>query len=180
MEKSPPAYLEQPSSTTVTYPTEKPYLCNICQGLDVAELLAQAEGQVSTTVLTALDSVHDEDMEFKAGIPMFFQHHKSLKSLEASADFGCTLCTLISKCWSGSQGRSSEVDIAIDDAGQGQLFVGTSGYNVSKAEMPLITVTQRPDSHSSRTLCNFDVYSERGEYIFHSTVRDRKLTRFRF
>jgi hypothetical protein len=174
METSAPAYLEQPSSLTAPYPSEKPHLCGVCQGLDVAELLAQAEGQVSTRVLTALDGVHDEDMEFKAGIPLFFQHHKSLKSLEASADFGCALCTLIWKCWSGSRGRSSEVDRAIDDAGQGQMFVGTSGYNVSKAEMPLITVTQRPDGRSSRTLCTFDVFSGRGKYIIHCIACNRE------
>jgi len=162
MEQLPPASVEQPTSSTEA-PSENSNLCDVCQGFDVAELLAQAEGQASTAMLTALDGDHNEEMEFKAGIPLFFEHQKSLKSLKESADHGCALCSLIWKCWSDSRGRSATVDKAIDDSGQGQVFFGTSGYNISKAEMPLITVTQRPDGHSSRTLCTFDVYAERSE-----------------
>lgn len=170
MEKLPPAYVGVPTSTAETYPPERSKLCDVCQGFDVAELLSRAENQVSTTMLTALDGVHTEEMEFKAGMPLFFEHYQTLKAVEESADFGCALCSLIWACWSGSRGRSSMVDRAIDDSGQGQVFIGTSGFNVSKAEMPLITVTQRPDGTSSRTLCTFDVYAPRGRPIVFQCV----------
>ncbi|KAH6714879.1 heterokaryon incompatibility protein-domain-containing protein [Leptodontidium sp. MPI-SDFR-AT-0119] len=136
------------------------HLCDVCQKLDIRKLLAQSEAQTSTTIKTRLTGLHDDFLEYKSGLPDFFQHQKSLSALETSANTGCTFCRLIFESWSGDSGRYPTADKAIDDAGQGQLFIGTSGHCVSKAEMPTIIVTQRPD-HSSRTLCTFDVFSNR-------------------
>lgn len=168
MENLTSAYSEQSISTTNQ--PEKSHLCDVCQGFNICELIAKAEGQTSIKALTRLDGLHDEEMEIKSGIPQFYEHHKSLSALVAAASSDCSLCSLIWKCWSESRARSAEVDKAIDDAGQGQVFIGTSGYNVSKAEMPLVTVTQRPDGRSSRTLCTFDLFAERGTYIATWTV----------
>lgn len=177
MEKPPPAYVE-PSITHIST-SEKSRLCDVCRELDIAELLSQAENQTSTKMLTALDAVHNEEMEFKPSIPLSFEHHKSLEALEVAAEHGCTLCALIWKCWSESPGRSSKVDRAIDDAGKAQIYIGTSGYNISKAEMPLITVIQKPDGNS-RTLCTLDVYTERGKPTLLLVRSGLKLTCFRF
>ncbi len=140
-------------------------LCDICQQLDIRELLSQSEAQASTTTKTRLTGLLDEFLEYKPGLPEFCRYHNSLGTLESSAKTGCTFCNLIWKSWSGNPQRSESVDKAIDDAGQGQLFVGTSSHSVSKAEMPIIIVTQKPDGHSSRTLCTFDAFSDRGELI---------------
>lgn len=140
------------------------HLCTLCQRLDFRALLSQSEAQSSTRIKTRLTGDLDEFLEYKPGLPSFFQHQKSLGALEKIAK-SCKLCELIFKSWFGSSERSETADKAIDHAGQGQLFVGTSGYCVSRSEIPIIIVTQKPDGHSSRTLCTFDVFSERGECL---------------
>jgi hypothetical protein len=163
MALEPSADLEQLTLDVGGSPKLSPYLCDVCQQLDIRELLAQSDAQSSTLVKAQLTGLLEDFLEYKPGLPDFFQHHKSLGALQASAKDGCSFCKLICDSWFRSPERSATVDKAIDDAGQGQLLIGSSGHNVSKAEMPIIIVTQRPGGHSSRTLCTFDVFSERGE-----------------
>lgn len=155
------------------------HLCTVCQRLDIRELLAQSEAQKSTRIETTLAGDHDEFLEYKPGLPNFFKHQNSLDAVKRSAE-SCTLCEFIFKSWSGSLERSEAVDKAIDDAGQGQLFIGTSGHSVSRSEIPIIIVTQKPEGHSSRTLCTFDVFSDRGQYCFRpSSSQGMTLSRLR-
>lgn len=162
MSLEPSADLEKLTLDVGGTPKLSLHLCEVCQQLDICELLAQSDAQTSTIEKTRLTGLLDDFLEYKPGLPDFFQHHKSLGALQASAEDGCSFCKLISDSWLGGPESSATVDKAIDDAGQGQLFIGSSSYSVSKAEMPIIIVTQRPDGHSSRTLCTFDAFSERG------------------
>lgn len=149
------------------------HLCDVCQKFDISDLLARSETQPSTTTKTRLTGLLDDFLEYKPGLPDFFRHQQSLRALESSATNGCALCKLIWESWSGNPQRSESVDRSIDEAGQGQLFIGTSSHSVSRAEMPIIIVTQRPDGHSSRTLCTFDVFSERGNALHHNQAISR-------
>lgn len=163
------ADLEQLTLDAGSTPKLSLNLCDMCQQLDIRELLDQSDAQSSTLVKAQLTGLLEDFLEYKPGLPDFFQHHKSLGALQASAEDGCSFCKLIWDSWFHSPERLATIDKAIDDAGQGQLLIGSSGYNVSKAEIPIIIVTQRPHGHSSRTLCTFDVFSERGE---RTTQRD--------
>lgn len=136
-------------------------LCDVCQAFDVRQLLLLSEAQEPTWLKTTLAGIYDEDLQWKAGLPDFFTHHKSYAALEISSKLGCPLCNIIYERWPKSSKKSIAVDKAIDDAGLGQLFIGTSRCNISKGEIPVITVTQRPAGNSPRTLCTFDVCSER-------------------
>jgi hypothetical protein len=139
------------------------HLCNVCQGLDIRALLALSETQKSTSVKITLISFLHVDTEFKPGVPDFYQHQTSIDALIKASESGCTLCKLIYESRSDSSAQSLVADRAIDNAGLGQLFIGTSGHNISKGEIPIVTVTQRPAESSPRTICTFDVFSEKGQ-----------------
>jgi hypothetical protein len=139
-------------------------LCDVCQRLNIRELLSLSESQRSNSVQATLTAYQTEFLELKPGLPDFFRHQSSLGAVETAAKLGCALCNLIYECWSENPERCPRVDEADDDSGQGQLFIGTSGHFPSKGEMPVITVTQIPGDRSSRTLCTFDVISERSQY----------------
>ncbi len=143
------------------------YLCDICQRFNIRELLSLSESQRSNSVRAASTAYQTGSLELKPGLPDFFFHQSSLGAVETAAKLGCALCNLIYECWSKNPERCPRVDKAIDDSGEGQLFIGTGGHFPSKGEIPVITVTQRQGARSSRTLCTFDVISARSQYEFH-------------
>ena len=139
-------------------------LCDICRLFDIRELLLRSESQKSNQVLTSLAGAHQADLEWRPGIPDFFPWHKSFTALEEAVGTDCTLCKLVYERWPRGSKDSLERDKAIDDAGLGQLFLGTSRCNVSRGEVAVLIVSQRPVGQSPRTLCTFDVCAEKSEW----------------
>jgi hypothetical protein len=139
-------------------------LCDTCKQLNIRELLSLSESQKSSSVPAVLAAYQTESLDFKPGLPNFFRHQSSLDAVQTAAKLGCPLCNLIYERWSENPEQSSTVDKVIDDSGEGQLYIGTSGHFPSKGEIPVITVIQRPGGSSPRTLCTFDVVSARGQY----------------
>jgi hypothetical protein len=136
-----------------------PPLCTYCQQFDVRKLFLDSQEQKPTLQSTNLTGLQFADQEWQAGLPTFYRHQKSLSDLQASAKNGCQLCSLIWELWSASPYANLAVDQAIDQAGKGQLFIGTSSSNISKGQSPSIIVTQRPENESPRTLCNLEIFA---------------------
>lgn len=147
-------------------PTEmSSHLCTICQALDIRQLLIASRDQKSSQIKTRLTGLLDADLEWKTGIPDFFKHQGSFEALENAAKLGCALCNLIWQCCPEDI-RQSGGEKGVDINKQSQLFIGSSSFNVSKGEIPVITVSQRPPGKSPRALCSFDVFAERGMLTF--------------
>jgi hypothetical protein len=108
----------------------------------------------------------EEDLLWQQGLPAFFRHHSTLSNLKISAGQGCEFCNLIWSSWTKSETSDPSLDDRIDKSGKGQIFIGTSSFNVSKGQSPVITVSQRPVNIAPRTLCNFEVFSGKGAHLF--------------
>ncbi|KAH8819834.1 heterokaryon incompatibility protein-domain-containing protein [Xylogone sp. PMI_703] len=139
-------------------------LCSTCQALDIRKLLAIAKEQPSTQVKTRLTGFLDADLEWKPGVPDFFPYHTSLAELEKSSRLGCPLCLLTWDCCSEDVKKSIVLEYAATDPRNSQLYIGTSSFTVAKGEVPIIIISQRPVGQSPRTLCSFDIFSERGTF----------------
>lgn len=133
-------------------------LCDLCQQFDIRELLLLSEKQESTSTKTRLTGSVSADIAFRPGIPDFFKYHPTLAAFK-EANSGCRLCTIIWNLWSKSPQAGSGADEYLDNSGQGQIYIGTTGSNVTKHENPSITVSQRPQGQSPRILCNFEVFA---------------------
>jgi hypothetical protein len=142
-----------------------PNLCHLCQQFDIRKLLLLSAKQDLTSRKTQLTGNLAIDVEWRSGIPDFFRHQNSLTALEKSSRDGCDFCTCIWETWSKSNEARTPVDAYLDKIGQGQIFIGTSGYNVTKRESPSIAISQRPANESPRTLCNFEVFAITSEWL---------------
>lgn len=140
-------------------------LCDLCHDFDVRRLLLDSAQQTPTARRTQLTGLMEEDLLWQQGLPAFFQHHSNLSNLKQPAGRGCEFCNLIWSSWVKSGNSDPSLDGRIDKSGKGQIFIGTSSFNVSKGQGPVITVSQRPIGMAPRTLCNFEVFSGKGRHL---------------
>lgn len=133
-------------------------LCNLCQSFDIRELLLHSAEQEPDSVKSQLTGNVNADIAYRKGLPKFFKYHPTLAALK-EAHTACILCKTIWELWSASPQAGSEADEWLDKTGQGQIYIGTSGSNVTKIESPSVTISQRPLNESPRILCNFEVFA---------------------
>ena len=135
-------------------------LCSVCQQFNIRALLSQClVRETSSKPALAIHGIYPEYQ----GLPRFFQQQVGLLALRASADGGCSLCSLIWREWSHDK-PAEYIQREYLDAGQSEepIFLGVSNWAPAAHGMPFLTATQFLDKGRERRLGIFEVYAERG------------------
>lgn len=137
-------------------------LCHLCQGLDIRALLLESAAQYTRpSGITDRNLIDAED--YRPPIPFFYKHQNTIVALKESSEQGCRLCNLIWRTWMKTLNKADFTDEWLDATFSGSIFIGCSGWTTSREGLPYITVTQKPSSGGSRTLCSFEAFANRGK-----------------
>lgn len=133
-------------------------LCNLCQGFDICALLLKSAAQTTRpSGITDRNLIDAED--YRTSIPYFYKHQSSIVALKRSSEQGCSVCDLFWSTWIKTSNKADFTDEWLAATFKGQIFLGCSGWTTSREGLPYVTVTQKP---SSRTLCSFEAFADRG------------------
>lgn len=136
-------------------------LCDICQGFDIRALLVQS-GTQKTMPSGMRDRSFIDAEDYRPPIPFFYKHHNGIIALKSSSEQGCALCDLFWHSWVKTLSKPDFTDHWLEATFEGTLYIGCSGWTISREGLPYVTVTQQPSSGGTRTLCSFEVYVDRG------------------
>jgi hypothetical protein len=135
--------------------------CTLCCGFDIRALLLESAAQYTRpSGITDRNLIDAED--YRPPIPYFYKHQTGIIALKKSSEQGCGLCNLIWHTWVKTLNKTDFTDEWLDATFQGSIFIGCSGWTISREGLPYVTVTQQPSSGGSRTLCSFEAFADRG------------------
>lgn len=138
-------------------------LCNLCQEFDIrALLLASAAQKPELTGMTNRN--FNDAQDFRPPIPHFYPHHKTILDLKHSAEGECQLCTLFWGTWVATLPKPDFTEEFYERTFEGQVFLGCSGWTVSRQGVPYVTVGQKTLDGRSRILCSFEAFANRGMF----------------
>jgi hypothetical protein len=141
-------------------------LCNLCQGFDIRALLLESAAQYTRpSGITDRNLIDAED--YRPPILYFYKHQNSIVALKKSSEQGCSLCDVFWHIWVETSNRVDFTDEWLALTFKGQIFIGCSGWTTSREGLPYITVTQKPFSGGSRTLCSFEAFADPGKTTQH-------------
>jgi hypothetical protein len=136
-------------------------LCNLCKKFDIRQLLCQSAAQnPGATGNTDRNFIDTKD--YRAPMPNFYKHRDSITALKIFADQGCELCSLFWCSWVKTLNKNDITAEFLEKYFPGQLYIGCSSWTTSKQGFPYITLTQQSPTGSSRTLCSFEAFANRG------------------
>jgi len=136
-------------------------LCTLCRGFDIRALLLESAAQSTRpSGITDRNLIDAED--YRPPIPYFYKHQTSIVALKKSSEQSCSLCNLIWCTWVKTLNKTDFTDEWLDATFQGSIFIGCSGWTVSREGLPYVAVIQQPSSSGSRTLCSFEAFADRG------------------
>jgi hypothetical protein len=139
-------------------------LCKLCQGFNIRELLIKSAAQFPRpSGITDRNLIDAED--YRPPIRYFYQQHSSILGLKESSRQGCRLCDLIWRTWIKTVNKAEPTDEWLDATFTGVLFIGSSGWTLSREGLPYITVIQQPPFGGFRTLCSFEAFADRSMTI---------------
>ncbi|CAG8951369.1 hypothetical protein HYFRA_00007281 [Hymenoscyphus fraxineus] len=137
-------------------------LCVLCQNFDIRALLLASAAQPPESTGNA-DRNFVDAQDFRPPIPHFYPHYTTILDLKHSAEKGCPLCTLLWDTWMATLPNSEFPEGFYERIFDGQIFIGSSGWMVSRQGVPYVTVGQKTVDGKSRTLCSFEAFAERDE-----------------
>lgn len=138
-------------------------LCNLCEGFDIQQLLCQSAAQKpEATGNTDRNFVDAND--YRAPMPNSYKHRESTIALKIFAEQGCGLCSLLWCTWVETLNKDDLTEKFLEQHFPGQLYIGCSNWTASKQGFPYITLTQQSPTGSSRTLCSFEAFANRGTW----------------
>jgi len=136
-------------------------LCDLCQGFDIRALLLKSVAQKpEATGMT--DRNHADADDYRPPIPFSYPHHESIVALRKSAENGCDLCNLFWLAWVKKLNKRDFTDEWLERIFQGHVYIGCSGWVVSRQGLPYVELTQKISGDRSRTLCSFEAFANRG------------------
>lgn len=136
-------------------------LCNLCEIFDIRQLLCLSAAQKpNATGNTDRNFVDTND--YRVPIPNFYKHHEGIVTLKGSADQGCELCRLFWHAWVKTLNKDHITEEFLEKYFPGQLYIGCSSWTTSRQGFPYVTLTQQFSIGSSRTLCSFEAFADRG------------------
>jgi hypothetical protein len=139
-------------------------LCKLCQDFDIRALLLESAAQ-----FTRPSGIRDRNLidaeDYRPPIPYFYKHQNSIVALKRSSEQGCSLCDLFWRTWIKTLNKIDFTDEWLDKTFKGSIFIGCSGWTTSREGLPYVTVTQKPSSGGSRTLCAFEAFTDRGKKL---------------
>jgi hypothetical protein len=136
-------------------------LCNQCEKFDIRQLLCQSAAQKpGATGNTDRNFVDTND--YRMPMPKFYKHHESIITLRIFADRGCELCSLFWCTLAESLNKDDITEEFLEKYFPGQLYIGCSSWTTNRQGFPYITLTQQSPTGSSRTLCSFEAFANRG------------------
>ena len=144
-------------------------LCNLCQEFDIRQLLCQSAAQKPDATGNT-DRNFDDANDYRAPMADFYKHHEGIVALKKFADQGCHLCSLFWRDWVKTLNKDNITKEFLEKYFPGQLYIGCSSWTTSRQGFPYVTLTQQSPTDSSRTLCSFEAFADRGMCCINSAL----------
>lgn len=140
-------------------------LCIVCARLDIRALLLASASIPESEDVTIWDRVHARTIQESP--ELFFRQHANLLDLKVNSE-QCALCSSIWALFrrkAGGSKRLSDQALRSDPRfGASPVYITCTPANNLWQKFAQVVAFQKDDNDSTRLLCSFDPFAERGEF----------------